>query len=75
MMLHALSMEFEKRPSNPELLVMAGRAFRENESLSEFVEAALRDGIGRRRLEAGFIAPGRASAEFRGAGTARPGIP
>jgi predicted transcriptional regulator len=48
---------------DPELRQAAEDVLHENESLSAFMEAALREGVARRRLQREFIARGLASAE------------
>jgi hypothetical protein len=46
---------------DPELRLAAEDVLRENESLSAFMETALREGIARRRLQREFVARGLAS--------------
>jgi hypothetical protein len=48
---------------DPELREAAEGVLRENESLSAFMEVALREGIARRRLQDEFVARGLASRE------------
>ncbi|KAA1014861.1 prevent-host-death protein [Paraburkholderia panacisoli] len=47
----------------PELLMAVESVLRENESLEEFMETALRECVSRRRFQSGFIARGLASVE------------
>ncbi|QBQ98927.1 YlcI/YnfO family protein [Paraburkholderia pallida] len=48
---------------DPELRQAAEDVLHENESLSMFMEAALREGIARRRLQREFVARGLASRD------------
>jgi predicted transcriptional regulator len=48
---------------DPELRQAAEEVLDENESLSSFMEAALREGVARRRLQREFIARGLASRD------------
>ncbi|SDR60932.1 YlcI/YnfO family protein [Paraburkholderia tuberum] len=48
---------------DPELRQAAEDVLHENESLSAFMEAALREGVARRRLQREFVARGLASRE------------
>lgn len=48
---------------DPELRQAAEDVLHENESLSAFMEAALREGVARRRMQREFIARGLASGE------------
>lgn len=48
---------------DPELRLAAEDVLRENESLSAFMETALREGIARRRLQREFVARGLVSRE------------
>jgi len=48
---------------DPELRQAAEDVLRENESLSAFMEVALREGVARRRLQREFVARGLASRE------------
>lgn len=51
---------------DPELRMAAEGVLRKNESLPEFMELALREGIARRRVQNGFISRGLASEKQAG---------
>ncbi|OAJ60771.1 prevent-host-death protein [Paraburkholderia ginsengiterrae] len=51
---------------DPELRMAAEGVLRKNESLPEFMDSALREGIARRRVQNGFISRGLASAKQAG---------